>query len=210
MKKYKKVLVAVFGCIGIFLASAGLTNAFLQKSMNELDNTITPGSIDLVLTEPLWKKEDASDLLPGQTVSKNPMVTNTGDNDSWVFLRVDVPVKNIRLVDPETKRKTEKMDTELLSFEADTSWELVSRTIDTDAVHYVYGFNKILKAGASTDALFSHVTIVNYLEGEIDPEEILTMPIEAVAIQANVESAGTGISAVYQEYLSQEAADGKE
>lgn len=210
MKKYQKIFAAVIGCAAILPASAGLTNAFLQKPMNELNNVMTPGNIDVLLTEPLWKKEDAADLLPGQTVSKNPTVTNTGDNDSWVFLRVDVPVKNIRLVDPATKRKTEKMDTELLSFEADTSWELVSKTKDTSAVHYVYGFKKILKSGASTNALFSHVTIVNYLEGEIDPEEILTMPIEAVSIQASVESAGTGISAVYQEYLSQEEADGKE
>lgn len=210
MKKYKRALTAAIGCAAIFLASAGLTNAFLQKPMNELNNVITPGSIDVLLTEPLWKREDASNLLPGQTVSKNPTVTNTGDNDSWVFLRVDVPIKNIRLVDPETKMKTEKVDTELLSFEADTTWELVEKTMDTNAAHYVYGFNKILKSGASTSALFSHVTIVNYLEGEIDPEEILTMPIEAVSIQSNVESADDGLRAIYQEYLSQEAADGKE
>lgn len=207
MEKYQKMIAAAIGCAGIFLASAGLTNAYLQKPTNELDNVITPGSIDVALTEPLWKREDAADLVPGQTVSKNPMVTNTGENDSWVFLRVDVPVKNIRLVDPETKKKTEKRDTELFSFEADDSWELVEQTKDADAVHYVYGFKEILKAGDSTDALFNSVTMVNYLEGEIDAEEILTMPIEAVSIQSNVENAGDGLRAIYQEYLSQEAAD---
>lgn len=210
VRKYKKIFAAAVGFTGIFLASAGLTNAFLQKPMDELNNEITPGSIDVILTEPLWKKEDAADLHPGQTVSKNPTVTNTGENDSWVFLRVDVPVKRIAFVDPDTKKKTEKADAELLAFEADDTWELVEKTKDKDAVHYVYGFREILKAGDSTDALFDHVTIVNYLEGEIDSKEILTMPIEAVSIQSNVESTGKGLNAVYQEYLSQEAADGEE
>lgn len=210
VRKYKKIFAAAVGFTGIFLASMGLTNAFLQKPLDELNNVITPGSIDADLTEPLWKKGDAVNLVPGQTVSKNPMVTNTGENDSWVFLRVDVPVKNIVLVDSDTKKKTGKMATELFSFEADDAWELVEKTAGKDTVHYVYGFKEILKAGDSTDALFDHVKMVNYLEGEIDPEEILTMPIEAVSIQSNVENTEKGLRAVYQKYLSQEAADGEE
>lgn len=210
MKEYQKILAVTMGCVGIFLASVGLTNAFLQKPLDELDNVVTPGSIEVLLTEPLWKKEDAVNLVPGQRVSKNPTVTNTGDNDAWAFLRVAVPVKKIVLVDPDTKKKTEKTETELLSFETNDGWELVERKADTDAVHYVYGFKEILKAGASTNALFGSVTLVNYLEGEIDPEEILKMPIEAVSIQSNVESTETGLGAIYREYLSQEAADRKE
>ncbi len=211
MKHYKKTAAAVLGCMGIFLASAGITNAFLQKPAGRLDNVVTPGSIGTELTEPLWKKEAGKDLVPGQAVSKNPMVTNTGENDSWVFLRVDVPVRRISLVDPETKRKTEKKDRELLSFQADTdAWELVEKKTDAGAAHYVYGFKKILPKGASTPPLFGEVAFVNYLEGELNPEEVLTMPIEAVAIQSNVENAYAGLKSVYQEYLEQETADGKE
>lgn len=211
MKHYKKTAAAVLGCMGIFLASAGITNAYLQKPAGRLDNVVTPGSIGTELTEPLWKKEAGKDLVPGQAVSKNPMVTNTGENDSWVFLRVDVPVRHISLVDPETKRKTEKKDRELLSFQADTdAWELVEKKTDAGAAHYVYGFKKILPKGASTPPLFGEVAFVNYLEGELNPEEVLTMPIEAVAIQSNVENAYAGLKSVYQEYLEQETADGKE
>ncbi len=211
MKHYKKTAAAVLGCMGIFLASAGITNAYLQKPAGRLDNVVTPGSIGTELTEPLWKKEAGKDLVPGQAVSKNPMVTNTGENDSWVFLRVDVPVRRISLVDPETKRKTEKKDRELLSFQADTdAWELVEKKTDAGAAHYVYGFKKILPKGASTPPLFGEVAFVNYLEGELNPEEVLTMPIEAVAIQSNVENAYAGLKSVYQEYLEQETADGKE
>ena len=211
MKHYKKTLAAVLSCAGIFLASAGVTHAFLQKPTNQLNNEFTPGSVEMELTEPLWKKEAAKDLVPGQAVSKNPIVTNTGKNDSWVFLRVDVPVRRISLVDPATKRKTEKKDTELLSFQADQdAWELVEKKTDAGAAHYVYGFKKILRKGASTPPLFGEVGFVNYLEGELDPREVLTMPIEAVAIQSNAENAAAGLKAVYQAYLAQETADGKE
>ena len=211
MNRYKKTAAAILGCMGIFLASAGVTNAFLQKPAGRLDNAVTPGSIGTELTEPLWKKEAAKDLVPGQTVSKNPIVTNTGKNDSWVFLRVDVPVRRISLVDPATKRKTKKKDTELLSFQADQdAWELVEKKTDAGAAHYVYGFKKILRKGASTPPLFGEAAFVNYLEGELDPGEVLTMPIEAVAIQSNAENADAGLKAVYQAYLAQETADGKE
>lgn len=211
MNRYKKTAAAILGCMGIFLASAGVTNAFLQKPAGRLDNAVTPGGIGTELTEPLWKKEAAKDLVPGQAVSKNPIVTNTGKNDSWVFLRVDVPVRRISLVDPATKRKTEKKDTELLSFQADQdAWELVEKKTDVGAAHYVYGFKKILRKGASTPPLFGEVGFVNYLEGELDPREVLTMPIEAVAIQSNAENADAGLKAVYQAYLAQETADGKE
>lgn len=211
MTKYRKVLAVILSCTGIFWLSGGITHAFLQKPVNRLENVITPGSIGIELTEPFWKKENAKDLRPGQTVSKNPVVSNIGENDSWVFLRVNVPVKCIAAVDPDTKRKTDRADRELFSFHADSAaWELLERKTDADTVRYVYGFREILRPGAASVPLFEKVTMINYLEGELDPEEMLTMPIEAVSIQANAEEADRGLKAVYQEYLAQEEADRKE
>ena len=86
----------------------------------------------------------------------------------------------------------------------------MEKKTDAGAAHYVYGFKKILRKGASTPPLFGEAAFVNYLEGELDPGEVLTMPIEAVAIQSNAENADAGLKAVYQAYLAQETADGKE
>lgn len=207
MKRGMKILAVAAGCAGFFLGSIGMTNAYLSKPTNNLNNVITPGSIEVNLTEPLWKKESAEDLIPGQVVSKNPTVTNVGKNEAWVFLKVDVPVKNIALVNPETKKKTKRTDTELFSFAVDESWELISRTEEHNSVEYVYGYNEIVEPNKSTTALFREVCLVSYLEGEIDSKEVLKMPIETVAIQGNVESADQGLKKIYQEYLDQEISD---
>lgn len=204
IKKYYVLLLAVAGCMGVFGCSAGVTCAFLQKSTEDLHNTITPGSIDVLLTEPLWRKEEGENTVPGQTVSKNPIAWNTGENDSWIFLEVEVPVKTIRLVDPETGKKTPETETELLSFKAENSWQLVDRVKEMDKIRYVYGYKEIVKAGNSTDPLFHGVTAVNYLEGELDPDEILKMPVKALSVQSGVEPAEEGLAAIYQRYLSQE------
>ncbi len=208
MRRCMKLSAALLGCMGVFLASAGTTNAFLQRTTGQLDNAITPGSIKVAVAEPHWKEADAKDLVPGQSVVKDPAVTNTGDNPSWAFLRVDVPVRRIAVVDLETKRKTERTDLELFTFQADSAWVLVDKQTDSGAAHYVYGYRNILRPGESTSALFREVALVDYLEGEIGPGESLQMPIEAASIQSHVE--GTDPRTVYQEYLAQEAADGKE
>ncbi len=207
MKK-EKAFAALCGCLGVFLLSAGTTNAFLQRTTGQLDNEVTPGSIEAAMTESLWKEEDARDLSPGRTIAKNPSVTNTGENPSWVFLRVDVPVKRIIVVDQETKRKGEKKEVPLLTFQAEGSWSLVEEKREEGKISYVYGYQDILSPGESTPALFQEATLANYLEGELDPEEAFEMPVGAASIQSNVE--GGDPQSVYQEYLSQEAADGKE
>ncbi|MDD2957327.1 MAG: hypothetical protein PHR92_02190 [Lachnospiraceae bacterium] len=207
MKKRVKIIAAITGCAAIFAASAGFTNAFLANTTNDLTNVITPGGIGIGLEEPGWKPEDAKNVLPRKIIKKDPYVVNTGKNEEWAFLRVTVPVKEISVVDPDTKRKLPAASTELFGFQASENWTLVSKIVDGSAAHYVYGYNMVMKPGEKTDFLFQEVSMVNYLEGSIDEEETLTLPIEAVSIQYNVDSAGDGLKEIYEDYLAQEIAD---
>lgn len=208
MKKYGRILLSAIVAAGIFAAASGMTNAYLVRETQTLHNIITPGGISIALTEPAWDPESAQDLVPRQIIAKDPVVTNNGQNAAWVFLRVAVPVRTVATVDPQTKKKEPKADTELFAFDAQAGWELVDSSTDAAAVHYVYGYQKLLSPGESTGALFTEVTFANVLEGEIDGTEPLEIPVEAVAIQENVAAEG-GIYAVYAEYLRQEAADEK-
>lgn len=205
----KKNLPAVLAAAMVFTAASGTSYAFLTHSVGSLVNKFTPGSIEVDLTEKSWDETKARNLLPRDVVSKDPVATNTGKNDSWIFLRVDIPVKNIRTVDETTKRKSAFADTELFTFEADDGWELVSHEVSGGYAHYVYGYKQVVKPGASTTALFDEVKLVNYLEGDLDKGTKLTIPVETVSIQSNVENADKGLSAVYKEFLAQEAADSK-
>ena len=49
--------------------------------------------------------------------------------------------------------------------------------------------------------------MVNYLEGSIDKKEKLTLPVEAMAVQWNVDKADVGLKKIYNYYLSQDKYD---
>lgn len=207
MKKYVKAAAALCLCLAIFGGSAGVSGAYLWKPVNELNNVITPGSVEIELTEPGWDAEKGKDLVPCETVGKDPIVTNTGKNDAWVFLQVDIPIRHVILVDSETKKKKEAADTELFLFTPREGWRLISKTAESGVARCLYGYENILKPGETTTPLFTELTFVNILEGELDERERLAVPIQAVAIQSNVENAEDGLAAIYRKYLEQEEAD---
>lgn len=175
-----------------------------------LKNIITPGSIDVKLTETKWIPENGKQLTPECEVDKNPAVINTGKNEAWIFLKLQIPVKEIVLVDPASRKKKERSKTELFSFETDERWKLLNMQKQEKYTTCVYGYREIVKPGKTTAELFQKVRLVNYLEGELDEKEELLIPIEAMAIQTNVCALDAGLEEVYQQYLLQKMAGGRE
>ena len=52
--------------------------------------------------------------------------------------------------------------------------------------------------------------MVNYLEGSINPNEKLDIPIEAMAVQWNVDKSDAGLDEIYEHYLDQKAYNDEE
>ena len=204
-KLRKKILLlgltAAVGC-----STFGLTMAYMSDK-DQTTNVITVGDVTVDLTETNWKPETGVNILPRTEVAKNPEVTNTGSVDAWIFLKVKSPKKNIITVDNKTKRKKPAADVELFSFTPSSKWELVSKTDKGSEVEYVYGYKDIVKTKEKTQSLFDSVTMVNYLEGSIDKKEKLTLPVEAMAVQWNVDKADVGLKKIYNYYLSQDKYD---
>lgn len=77
-------------CICLLLSVAlgvGSTLAYLTDRDAET-NVFTIGSVDIELEEDF---EQGSTLIPGVEIEKKPVITNTGDNDAWVWLTFSVP-----------------------------------------------------------------------------------------------------------------------
>ena len=53
--------------------------------------------------------------------------------------------------------------------------------------------------------MFEKVTMVNYLEGELDPAKTYEMPVKAKVIQT--QSKEKSLKEIYQDYLEQQEAD---
>lgn len=195
-------MAIVFLGLSLFTASSGITSAYLADYPQFQQNVVTSGSVHVKLTEPEWSPEKAKDLAPGNVVPKNPIATNTGKNDAWIFLSFSIPVRHIALVDPASRRKMAPADTELFSFTAGDEWELIERTPKGGAVDYVYGYRQIVKPQESTAPVFAEVKLVNYLEGELTAKDVLQIPVRAIAVQDHVRPEGTDLAEIYRVYLN--------
>lgn len=207
MEKRRKKWMLMIAVVMVFWSTAGMTGAYMTYSPQTLKNRITPGSIEVELTETKWVPEKGQQLVPESEVMKNPAVTNTGKNPAWIFLKVQIPRKELVLVDPISRRKQKRTKTELFSFDITEKWELVECESQEFAVTYVYGFQEVVESGDSTTELFEKVKLVNFLEGEISTSEKLMIPVDAMAIQTNVCEPGAGLTAIYEQYLRQKVTE---
>jgi len=177
MKKKKTILAAV---VLLLVAIVGGAIAYFTDT-DEKTNTFTIGNVDITLTEPNWDTTDttpangvpdaAEDLMPGETVAKNPIINNESTkNPAYVFAKVVVPCT------------TETTPQEIFTYTVNTdawtelSGEAVACTSGGNATHvYYYGTSGTLTelakaANASTPtpttkAVFDSVTVRGTLTG---------------------------------------------
>ena len=209
LNKFKKKLLLLVLTAAVGCSTFGLTMAYMTDS-EQNTNVITVGDVTVDLTETKWNPENGKDILPLETVEKNPQVTNTGSVTTWIFLKVKNPTKNIITVNNTSKRKNASANVELFSFTANSKWELLSKTESDSEVEYLYGYKDVVTPGQTTQSLFDSVTAVNYMEGSLGENDALNIPIEAMAIQWNVDKADVGLKKIYDYYLNQKAVNDKE
>ncbi|MDO4344320.1 MAG: Camelysin metallo-endopeptidase [Eubacteriales bacterium] len=194
--KISEKIMGIILALTLFASASGATSAFLTSRPQSLENTVTMGSVKIRLEEPAWKQEAALGLEAGASVHKDPYVVNTGKNSAWIFLKVLVPVRTIRLVEASSGRKTEAKKTELFSFNSGEEWQMLEKTETSETVQYVYGYRQLVKPGQKTSPLFEYVKLANYLEGELSGE-ILALPVEAAAVQDGICGENAGVKEIY-------------
>lgn len=208
----KQVMIIVLLVVAATATARGISAYFTDAQ--EKTNTLTVGNVKTGLEEPDWDKvpsDEKTDLTPNQTVKKDPRITNTGTNDAYAFLEVQIPVRNIITVGADGK-KLPKADTELFTYKVNDGWVQiqesdVSSSGKVTAHRYIYAYGteqecKVLKKGETTGALFNSVTLANVMEGQID-DETLNIPVKSYAIQAEHIGESKAPSDIFQVYLKQ-------
>ena len=130
----------------------------LLTSHDSKDNVFTMGNVTVTLTEPNWDQDAASAAAPNQIIDKDPTVNNTGANDAYVFVRVEVPIES----DTELFTLLDSIGAEGIN----TGWSLLkSGTSGGNKVYtYSYGTADALTAlapGSSTNPVFSKVKVAS-------------------------------------------------
>ena len=179
MKKKKTVTAAV---ILLLMFVVGGAIAYFTDTDTKT-NTFTIGSVDITLTETGWDAltdtdsdgipDAAEDMMPGESVTKDPLVNNVSTkNPAYVFVKVEVPCTTA--VSPATP-------VEIFTYTVNAGWtELspaaVACTSGGTATHvYYYGSNGTLTALAkaanastptsTTNPVFSSITLRSTLTG---------------------------------------------
>ena len=195
--KKKAIIASILAAMLATTAVVGTTAYFTDH--HSKTNTFSVGSVETELHEDGWFAEDtdgdgiseeAINITPNKTITKDPSIKNTGLNDAYVYLKVTVPMANVVTVDVNGNRQA-AANTQLFSYSADSNWTLVSTTYNTGnvstatSVDYVYAYNTALAPDAETTSLFETVTFANIVEGEIPAETDLDVKVGSFAIQSD-------------------------
>lgn len=190
INKNKILIIFASSLLVIAMIAAGISLAMLSQNTENRANNFTFGNVSIALSEPEWDELAPEERIvyPGRTISKDPIITNTGENDLYAYIEVSVPKKTVRTVKEENGKEAivEAELLELFRFNANDGWTLITRDDSSeDYTTYLYAYTaEVLSPNESTNALFDEVTYVNMLEGEIPMGTVLEMPINAYAIQS--------------------------
>lgn len=86
MKLNRKWVLVIALVLSVAAATAG-TLAYLTDRDSEV-NTFTVGNVEIDLTEDF---EQGVELIPGVEIEKKPVITNTGENDAYVWMTWSIP-----------------------------------------------------------------------------------------------------------------------
>lgn len=177
----------------MILMICGGVLAFLTDR-NKADNVFTVGNLELSIEEPSFDMETAENLHPRNIVSKDPAVVNRDEVDAFVFMEIQVPVRDVFLVGTGGK-KISRTRTELFSMDFSSEWTLMTKEENPEnscmVYLFVYGSEdspKVLRGRDGdyeyrTEPLFTETAFANILEGELDEKE-LDIPVRVYGIQS--------------------------
>ena len=128
--------------------------------------------LDIEVVEPNWDPDNAQNLLPTQSVTKDPALHNPNKVDVYVFADVVIPQKDIVTANADgTLNESAVVD--LFSYELNDGWTLKDTIVGDDgAVTYRYVYNDVVPAGETSGSIFDEVAIVNYVNEQFNTEEL--------------------------------------
>ena len=154
------IAVTVTGTLAYFTAKDTVVNAF----------SIADG-IEVKVVEPSWNPEEAVNLLPTQTVAKDPAIQNPNDIPVYVTAEVTIPTKDSVTAKLDGTPRPQQV-TDLFSYETNDKWELDDVIAGDGTVTYRYIYTEPLAPGETSQSIFDSVTVCNYVNDQLTPDEL--------------------------------------
>lgn len=201
MKK-KSILMAAIAVMLVAVLVVGGTLAYFTDTKSAT-NTFTMGNVKITLDETDVKnpegrttKGNTYDVYPGQTVTKDPVVHNTGKNAAYIRATVNVSnwMNLVAAYYPDFKETFPndgyKAALNLLVGELGKGWSVVevvkgdTFTIGQFDAKFILKYDGKLAADESTTAMFQTVTIPAGIDNA-NADSLSSVKVVAQAIQAD-------------------------
>lgn len=161
--------LAVILCL-LAVVCTGTLAYFTAKDVVINDFKIADG-IKVKVVEPNWNPDEAVNLLPTQTVTKDPAIQNPNDIPVYVTAEVTLPTKDIVTAELDGTPKPQQV-TDLFNYEVNDKWVLDDVITGDGTVTYRYIYTEPLAPGDTTQSIFDSVTVCNYVNGQLTPDEL--------------------------------------
>lgn len=184
--KMKKIALLAASMVTLVAVSVGGTMAYLTADASAT-NVFTIGNVKIAIEEPSWPATGTVNIEPGQTVTKDPFVKNTGLNPAYIRVKVDIPTGTINDV----------ANTKLFTLGTlGTGW-----TLESDGYYYYDG---IVQPNGQTSKLFEQVTLINsYAEnGDTAVDKDIVVTAEAVQTKGLTNNDGTEVTTAQQAFAA--------
>ena len=190
--KLKTVSVVVFVLLISIMVTA--VNSYYTDHHSKM-NVFTTGKVSIELNEPKYNSleniKTRESLAPGEEIIKDPVITNTGKSDCFVFAEVKIPRSNRIFIDSNGK-KLPVMLRNLFDFEGNSGWTLYSKSINDNHSKpyesYIFSYSDgnrmtTLSPGEKTSSIIKNnkMKFANVIE--TDNFSKYEIPVTAYAIQ---------------------------
>ena len=155
MNKKKIVTVCLVVALLAVCAIGGSLAYFTDTDTK--DNTFTVGNVNIELTETEWVEDSIAN--PGVAVDKNPIVKNIGENEAWI--RVNVTISDAAAFKAAMKAHNITDLATIFAGHNESYWKRASINEDAEAdtITYSYYYKEKVAKNASTQPIFTSVTI---------------------------------------------------
>lgn len=189
-RKAKMAMAAICGCL-VFSAASGMSYAYMTDQ-GQVTNNFTTGDVDIDVVETNWDahpdadgdgvKDPAADLVQGREVNKDPAVVNNSSMPAWMFLQIQVPVRDVMLVEDAPKVTS---NVQLFDWAVNSGWKELAVESGDNVKTYLYGYEALVEPGAKTGTVFDKVKFKNVVEGQIGTDEVLDIKVTGFGIQGH-------------------------
>ncbi|MCL1799697.1 MAG: hypothetical protein FWG23_08195 [Eggerthellaceae bacterium] len=208
MTKNKRLMLVLLFMALVLTFILGATLAALGSTTEGQTNTFAPSeSITARLTEPNWEPDEAIKLVPGKTVRKDPMITNTSEVDEYAALRLTFLYKDDEPMSDADLAELLKW----VEIDWNDSWVLFGGTlVPVAAQPLVFVYQDAVGPAQATEPLFSSVHIKDKFDTPPLTEDALAflagldrfkIRIEGAAVQStgfgNAAAASTTLSGLF-------------